>query len=174
MPNITQGNNVLDVQLVPIVANLYGKVTDAVTNNPIAGVKIMFDGRETYTDANGNYTTTNLTIGELAISFSHIDYLAYQIVITLSPGTNGLNMSLARAVVGQIVLLKGYNMVTYTGRSQTVNDAFASIAQYVARVYRFADGYYEDISRSPIGITTLMIPGDDYWVAVYQDSLWIF
>ena len=75
---------------------------------------------------------------------------------------------------GEIALITGYNMVTYTGISQTVNDAFASIAEYVVRIYHFIGDTYEDISHSPIGVTTLMIPGDNYWVAVTQDVIWRF
>ena len=77
MANLVEGNNVLDVQLIPIappVANLYGVVSDAETGYPLSGVKVSIDGLTTYTDVNGNYGFTGLTPGAYTIQFSKDGY----------------------------------------------------------------------------------------------------
>ena len=74
---LSEGNNVLDVQLTPIpppVANLYGVVTDAQTGDPLSGVKVSIDGFVTYTDASGNYGFTGLAPGAYTIEFSKAGY----------------------------------------------------------------------------------------------------
>ena len=44
-------------------ANLYGKVTDAVTGQAIANVLVTLDGMSTYTDSGGNYTFEDIEPG---------------------------------------------------------------------------------------------------------------
>ncbi|MBA7568363.1 hypothetical protein ES708_10084 [subsurface metagenome] len=55
-------------------ANLYGEVTDAVTGEPISGVLVVLDGLQTFTDAQGNYTFTDLDPGEYVLKFSKEGY----------------------------------------------------------------------------------------------------
>ncbi|MBA7568362.1 hypothetical protein ES708_10083 [subsurface metagenome] len=71
---LVEGDNVLNVQLVKIVANLYGVVTDAATGLPLSGVKVTIDGLTTYTDASGNYGFTGLTPGSYTITFEKEGY----------------------------------------------------------------------------------------------------
>jgi hypothetical protein len=40
----------------PGLANLYGKVTDAITGYPLPGVLVTLNGLEVYTNAAGNYS----------------------------------------------------------------------------------------------------------------------
>jgi len=155
-------------------ATLRGQVTNASNNQPISGVKVIYDGQGTNTDANGRYEIPTYA-KKTSIAFSHIAYYPYQTELALVPGENTLDVKLTRVITGQISLKEGYNIVTYAGKSMTVEEAFASIAQYVTRVYHFIDSeYYEDICRSPVGCTKMMIPGDNYWVYVNQDCLWTF
>lgn len=75
--NLVEGNNELNVGLVPIpppVANLYGVVTDADTGSPISGVKVTLDGQITYTDGSGNYGFEGLEPGSYVIEFSKDGY----------------------------------------------------------------------------------------------------
>ena len=58
----------------PGLANLYGKVTDAVTGRPIPQVRVMLNGLETYTNAGGNYAFADLEPGEYVIQFSKEGY----------------------------------------------------------------------------------------------------
>ncbi|GAI93422.1 unnamed protein product [marine sediment metagenome] len=58
----------------PGLANLYGKVTDAVTGRPIPQVRVMLNGLETYTNAGGNYAFTDLEPGEYVLQFSKEGY----------------------------------------------------------------------------------------------------
>lgn len=59
---------------VPGRANLYGMVTDAVTGEPIHGVLVSLNGMETYTDASGNYSFTDLEPGNYVATFSKSGY----------------------------------------------------------------------------------------------------
>jgi len=78
MADITlyEGSNTLNVGLIPIpvVANLYGVVTDADTGYPIAGVMVTIDGLVAYTDAGGNYAFEGLTPGSYTITFEKEGY----------------------------------------------------------------------------------------------------
>ena len=74
---LAEGNNVLNVQLVPIappVANLYGVVRDAQTGYALQGVKVTIAGLTTYTNANGEYGFSGLTPGSYIITFSKDGY----------------------------------------------------------------------------------------------------
>jgi len=59
---------------LPGLANLYGKVTDAVTGQPISGVLVSLNGLEVYTDAGGNYIFDDLDPGEYLLQFSKSGY----------------------------------------------------------------------------------------------------
>lgn len=56
-------------------ANLYGKVTDAITGEAIADVLVTLDGVETLTDAGGNYALADLEPGEYVLQFSKEGYV---------------------------------------------------------------------------------------------------
>ncbi len=58
----------------PGLANLYGKVTDAVTGEAIPGVLVTLDGMQIYTDSGGNYSFTDLEPGEYVLQFSKDGY----------------------------------------------------------------------------------------------------
>lgn len=55
-------------------ANLYGKVTDAVTGEAISGVLVTLDGIQVYTDAAGNYIFADLEPGGYVLQFSKNGY----------------------------------------------------------------------------------------------------
>jgi len=74
---LVEGDNVLNVGLTPIpplVANLYGVVTDAETGYPLSGVLVIIDGLTTYTDSLGQYAFVGLTPGSYSIEFSKDGY----------------------------------------------------------------------------------------------------
>lgn len=58
----------------PGLANLYGKVTDALTGEAIPGVLVSLNGLEVYTDAAGNYIFEDLEPGEYTLQFSKEGY----------------------------------------------------------------------------------------------------
>jgi len=58
----------------PGKGNLYGKVTDAVTGDPISDVLVSFNGLQVYTDAGGNYILENIEPGEYVLQFSKENY----------------------------------------------------------------------------------------------------
>lgn len=59
---------------LPPLANLYGKVTDAVIGEAIAGVLVTLNDIETYTDTEGNYAFSDLELGEYTLEFSKAGY----------------------------------------------------------------------------------------------------
>ena len=72
-----EGNNTLNVQMVSIllpIANLYGKVTDIDTGNPLSSVKVTIDGLVTYTDSNGDYGFEGLGPGSYTVTFEKEGY----------------------------------------------------------------------------------------------------
>ena len=58
----------------PGLANLYGKVTDAVTGEAIPDVLVTLNGMQIYTDSGGNYAFTDLEPGEYVLQFSKDGY----------------------------------------------------------------------------------------------------
>ena len=79
MVTLLEGNNQLNVSMTliyvpPAVANLYGKVTDAVTGYALQGVMVEIAGMVAYTDSSGNYGFTGLTPGSYTITFSKAGY----------------------------------------------------------------------------------------------------
>lgn len=95
------------------IAMLFGIATDTTTGNPIAGVTIIFNGKETYTNAAGEYAITGLEFGSLVLAFSHIDYEAYQVEITLSLGENRLDVSLTPVAPPPVEIIDGRLLVAY-------------------------------------------------------------
>jgi hypothetical protein len=58
----------------PGLANLYGKVTDAITGYPLPGVLVTLNGLEVYTNAAGNYSFESVETGEYLLKFSKEGY----------------------------------------------------------------------------------------------------
>lgn len=58
----------------PGKANLYGKVTDSVTGNPILDVLITLNSLEVYTNSAGNYAFADLDPGEYILRFEKEGY----------------------------------------------------------------------------------------------------
>ena len=55
-------------------ANLYGKVTNAITGNPIGGVLVSLNGLEVYTNTGGNYIFEDLDPGAYLLRFTKEGY----------------------------------------------------------------------------------------------------
>lgn len=58
----------------PGKANLYGKVTDAVTGAPISGALVALNGLQVFTDAQGNYAFADIAPGDYVATFSKSGY----------------------------------------------------------------------------------------------------
>ncbi|GAI60836.1 unnamed protein product, partial [marine sediment metagenome] len=78
----------------PGLANLYGKVTDAVTGEAIPGVLVALNGLEVYTDAGGNYAFTDLEPGTYTITFEQEGYEAVHVDTLFVEGNNELNVEM--------------------------------------------------------------------------------
>jgi len=70
MVTLYEGNNPLNVQMVPIAVptNLYGIVSD-IDMVPLSGVSVTLDGLVTTTDNLGQYQFTDLVPGNYTITF---------------------------------------------------------------------------------------------------------
>ena len=77
-----------------VLANLYGRVTDDATGEPVADVLGTLNGLEFYTDAGGNYAFTDLEPGSYTISFGKEGYEPVVGDIILVEGNNELNVQL--------------------------------------------------------------------------------
>lgn len=55
-------------------ANLYGKVTDSVTGEPIVNVLVTLNGMQVLTDAAGNYAFADLEPGAYTLTFQKEGY----------------------------------------------------------------------------------------------------
>lgn len=84
----------------PGLANLYGKVTDASTGNPIAGVLAILPTRGVTTDSGGNYIFVNLNPGGYTATFIKEGYGEKIQDIFLIAGNNELNVALVPTTVG--------------------------------------------------------------------------
>ena len=71
---LVEGDNELNVGLTPLVANLFGVVTDAETGYALEGVKVTIDSLVTYTDSLGRYAFERLTPGGYTITFRKENY----------------------------------------------------------------------------------------------------
>lgn len=77
MPNVTIGDNVLNIALTPIPlieTRLFGKVTDEETRIPLSNVKVSLDGMVVYTNSQGYYEFGGLIPGGYTITFEKAGY----------------------------------------------------------------------------------------------------
>ncbi|KKM91060.1 hypothetical protein LCGC14_1232230, partial [marine sediment metagenome] len=58
----------------PGLANLYGRVTDSVTGQTVAGVLVTLDGMEALTNGGGNYAFADLEPGGYVLQCSKTGY----------------------------------------------------------------------------------------------------
>ncbi|MBA7478568.1 hypothetical protein ES707_13995 [subsurface metagenome] len=94
---LVEGNNELNVQLAPlapVLANLYGTVTDADTGQGIAGVRVTTTGAITESDSNGDYTILDLTPGSYTVQFAKDGFETKEVNVSAHEGNNELNVQL--------------------------------------------------------------------------------
>ncbi len=94
---LVEGTNELNAQLVPIapvLANLYGTVTDGDTGQGIAGVRVTTTGAITESDSNGDYTILDLTPGNYTVQFAKDGFETKEVNVSAQEGNNELNIQL--------------------------------------------------------------------------------
>jgi hypothetical protein len=77
----------------PGLANIYGKVTDKTTGQPINGATVVCVG-QTPTNAQGEYNFQNLNPGTYDITFNKDGYQGAQASLTVAAGMNTYNVAL--------------------------------------------------------------------------------
>ncbi len=131
-------------------ANLYGKVTDSVTGDPISGVMVTLDGMQVYTDAQGNYAFTDLETGTYSLFFQKGGYEEIEMAdITLQEGNNELNVQMPPVVV----LANLYGVVTDAETGYPLEGVRVSINGLTT--YTNGSGYYgfEELTPGSYTIT---------------------
>jgi len=78
----------------PGLANLYGKVIDYHSDQPIPGVMVVIGDASIFTDTQGNYAHLNLIPDSYQVGFTKEGYWGKAVSITLSEGNNELNVQL--------------------------------------------------------------------------------
>jgi len=124
-------------EVPPGLANLYGKVTDAVTGEAIPSVLVALNGLEVYTDAGGNYAFTDLGTGTYSLFFQKGGYEEIEMGdITLQEGNNELNVQMPPVVV----LANLYGVVTDAETGYPLAGVKVTLGALV--VYTNGSGYY--------------------------------
>jgi hypothetical protein len=82
----------LQKKTVTITGSLVGIVTDAF-NTPLSGATVNLSGKTTATNSNGQYSFSNLDLGEYSISFSLTGYDTVNTSVNII-GATSLNQSL--------------------------------------------------------------------------------
>ncbi|MBU0964709.1 hypothetical protein KKC06_06745 [Patescibacteria group bacterium] len=75
------------------------------------------------------------------------------------------------AAAGSMLLYAGANTITYTGKDQYADEAFASIIDYLEIAYRLnpVTQEWEQVTEY-----TLMVYGEEYSIIVSEDCVWTF
>lgn len=129
-------------------ANLYGKVIDAITGEPIADVLINLDGIQVYSDAGGNYIFTDVEPESYVISFTKGGYIMGSTDVTLVEGNNELNVSLT-PIAAPVANL--YGVVTDAETGLALAGVKVTIDDQVA--YTDSNGAYAFVGLSPSSYT---------------------
>ena len=64
----------------PGLANLHGTAVDAVTRNPLSGVRVVLNGKVTSTNKQGYYQVLDLNPGNYSIDFEKGGYIGYSVI----------------------------------------------------------------------------------------------
>lgn len=78
----------------PALANLYGKITDAVTGKAVPDVLVILNGESAYTNSSGNYIFAELEPGTYTLTFQKEDYEVQSGTMPLIEGNNKLDINL--------------------------------------------------------------------------------
>ncbi|MFP8487749.1 SusC/RagA family TonB-linked outer membrane protein [Gracilimonas sp. Q87] len=106
---------------------LTGEVTDAETGEPLIGATVYIESiqRGTQTNIDGEYTLTNIPVGNYAILISYVGYEGFKDRVEISSGTTTLDVQLNVDLVGMDeVVVTGFGTIdrqAFTGTVSTVS-----------------------------------------------------
>jgi PKD repeat protein len=146
-------------------STLTGKVTDALTGDPIPNALVSVAGLSDYTDANGDYTITNIPAGVLLANFTATPTngnapLAVQFTDLSSEGTHLVTASAtgySNYTNNQVVIPEGGSLELYIALSPTL----------AAGQYRFVLTWGELPTDLDSHLKTPVIEGNAYHIS-YQ------
>ncbi len=78
-----------------------GKVTESGTGNALPGANVQLEGTSlgAASDANGNYTISNVPVGTYVVRVTFVGYVTQTKTITVAAGTNEISFGLAQTVI---------------------------------------------------------------------------
>lgn len=149
----------------PGYAQLYGKVTDATTGEPISMAQVTLNGMTTPTTIEGDYLFINLEPGEYVAVFSKDEYETQTEILTLVEGNNEVNVALLPAA------FTGFTLALQNVPAQAVlwNANFAENSFYYEPM---ADSGWLGVDEmwvypsDPLGCTTLRV-----WMLDAQNNI---
>lgn len=90
-----KSKNETNVEQIVTSAHLSGTIIDLKNNETLAGASILVDGKKIYSDLDGNFNLSALTLGRHTISVEMISYNNAQLEIDVQKDTQ-LNIQLVQ------------------------------------------------------------------------------
>jgi protocatechuate 3,4-dioxygenase beta subunit len=152
----------IDFALVPCVPGEYGAIagtiTDAQTNEPIAGARVhTFHQAEAWTNESGYYLLENLPAGDYIVGATADGYMGgfYPDTVTVVGGqtTEGIDFALEPCVQ------------RYGSLGGEVTDAGTGLIIRGAIVRATAEGIERQVTQGIHGYNIGMLPAGNYWVS---------
>lgn len=116
--------------VVPKV-RLTGTITDEATQGPLAGVAVNLASVSALTDDTGSFTLNELATGDFEGSAVKSGYQRKNFTITLTPGTNRLNLVMSAASCPSCASLTG--TVSHARTNAPLENALISVGQTTVR-----------------------------------------
>lgn len=120
----------------PIHGDLTGRVKDADNGKAISRAWVTLGWRFRITDANGNYSFSNVPVGNHTLRVTKSDYESYQATITIEGGYNTQNVNLNSNLNGLTLPIDEKIYFTKDGDTDYVN-AYADLDTRSAYVYDY-------------------------------------
>ena len=78
-----------------------GRITEAETGNALPGANVQLEGTSlgAASDANGNYTISNVPVGTYVLKVTYVGYATVTRTITVAAGTNELSVALTQTIL---------------------------------------------------------------------------
>lgn len=89
----------------PLLVDVYGRVVDESTGDPLEGAKVTIGSRQALTNAAGSYIIEAILAGEYDIRFTKTGYESATIPVILTDGDNQINFAMVPVLVGGILLI---------------------------------------------------------------------
>lgn len=89
------------------VASVEGRITDAFSNAAVPGATVSVQSKSVTTSADGSFAIANLTAGSATLTVQRYGYATLAHALTLTVGTNRLELSVSPKPAARVTLLGG-------------------------------------------------------------------